>query len=62
MKVKGVVVDGLNKRQIGAMKKHARHHTQKHLRSMVSSMKRGKMSGAYWANKVKWSPSKTRRK
>ena len=23
---------------------------------------RGKMSGAYWANKVKWSPSKTRRK
>ena len=42
MKVKGVVVDGLNKRQIGAMKKPARHHTQKHLRSMVTSMKRGK--------------------
>ena len=42
MKVKGVVVDRLNKRQIGAMKKHARHHTQKHLRSMVTSMKRGK--------------------
>tara|TARA_R100000315_G_C5151258_1_gene86685 strand:+ start:147 stop:440 length:294 start_codon:yes stop_codon:yes gene_type:complete len=23
---------------------------------------RGKFSGAYWANKVKWSPSKTKRK
>tara|TARA_R100000353_G_scaffold148779_1_gene107232 strand:+ start:731 stop:904 length:174 start_codon:yes stop_codon:yes gene_type:complete len=42
MKVKGVNVDGLNKRQINAMRKHARHHTQKHLRSMVTSMKRGK--------------------
>ena len=42
MKVKGVVVDGLNKRQIGAMKKHARHHTLNDLRSMVTSMKRGK--------------------
>ena len=28
----------------------------------AKNIKRGKMSPAYWANKVKWSPSKTRRK
>ena len=28
----------------------------------AKNIARGKMSGAYWANKVKWSPSKTRRK
>lgn len=28
----------------------------------AKNIARGKMSGAYWANKVKWSPSKTKRK
>ena len=28
----------------------------------AKNIARCKMSGAYWANKVKWSPSKTRRK
>jgi len=42
MKIKGVTVTGLTKRQISAMRRHARHHTAKHLRSMVRSMKRGR--------------------
>tara|TARA_R100001015_G_C4632268_1_gene195609 strand:- start:1990 stop:2163 length:174 start_codon:yes stop_codon:yes gene_type:complete len=42
MKIKGVNVTGLTKRQISAMRKHARHHTAKHLRSMVRAMKRGR--------------------
>ncbi len=42
MKIKGVSVTGLTKRQISAMRKHARHHTAKHLRSMVRAMKKGK--------------------
>ena len=28
----------------------------------AKNIARGKMSGAYWANRVKWSPSKTRGK
>jgi|TARA_Y100000361_G_scaffold153474_1_gene175370 ferritin-like protein len=40
-KVKGVELSGLNKRQISAMRKHAKHHTAKHLRMMVSRMKKG---------------------
>lgn len=28
----------------------------------AKNIKRGKMSAAYWANKVKWSPSKTKEK
>jgi len=28
----------------------------------AKNIARGKMSGAYWANRVKWSPSKTRSK
>ena len=28
----------------------------------AKNIARGKMSGAYWANKVKWAPSKTKRK
>ena len=28
----------------------------------AKNIARGKMSGAYWANLVKWKPSKTRRK
>ena len=42
MKVKGVNVTGLNKRQVKAMRRHAKHHTRKHLRSMVTLMKRGR--------------------
>jgi|TARA_R100000654_G_scaffold40754_1_gene66843 hypothetical protein len=42
MKIKGVSVTGLNKRQISAMRRHARHHTAKHLRSMVRAMKKGR--------------------
>ena len=40
--VKGVNVSALNARQQGAMKRHAKHHTAKHLRSMVNAMKKGK--------------------
>lgn len=40
-KVKGVVVDGLTKRQISAMRRHSRHHTRKHLKAMVTAMKKG---------------------
>ena len=28
----------------------------------AKNIARGKMSGAYWANRVKWSPSKTKKK
>ena len=45
MKVKGVSVTGLNKRQVSAMRRHARHHTRKHLRSRVTSMRKGKPYG-----------------
>ena len=42
MKVKGVNVTGLNKRQVKAIRRHAKHHTRKHLRAMVTLMKRGR--------------------
>jgi len=42
VKIKGVSLKGLNKRQISAMKRHAKHHTAKHLRSMVTAMKKGR--------------------
>jgi hypothetical protein len=41
VKVKGVSVSSLNKRQQTAMKKHAKHHTAKHIKSMVAMMNRG---------------------
>tara|TARA_R110002020_G_scaffold113877_2_gene262029 strand:- start:3124 stop:3303 length:180 start_codon:yes stop_codon:yes gene_type:complete len=41
-KVKGVSVSGLTTRQASAMKKHSKHHTSKHLKSMVTAMKKGK--------------------
>jgi len=41
MKVKGVSVKGLNKRQISAMRRHSKHHTKKHLRAMVTAMRKG---------------------
>ena len=42
IKIKGVSMSGLNQRQIGAMKKHSKHHTVKHIKSMVSTIKSGK--------------------
>jgi len=41
-KVKNVNISMLNKRQQTAMKKHGKHHTAKHLKSMVGMMKKGK--------------------
>ena len=41
MKVKGVSLDGLTKRQQTAMARHSRHHTRKHLRAMVTAMRKG---------------------
>ena len=41
-KVKGIDISKFTKRQITAMKKHAKHHTVKHMKSMVNMMKRGK--------------------
>ena len=40
-KIKGVSMSGLNNRQQSAMKRHAKHHTAKHIKSMVTAMKRG---------------------
>ena len=40
MKIKNVSLTGLNKRQVNSMRRHARHHTAKHLRSMVQAMKK----------------------
>ena len=42
MKVKGVNAKGLTKRQVSAMRKHAKHHTKKHMASMRSAMRKGK--------------------
>ena len=39
-KIKGVSLGGLNKRQQTAMKRHGQHHTAKHLRVMVTAMKK----------------------
>ena len=42
MKIKGVNVGGLTKRQQMAMARHSRHHTRNHLRAMVTAMKKGR--------------------
>tara|TARA_R100000995_G_scaffold63390_1_gene32745 strand:- start:449 stop:622 length:174 start_codon:yes stop_codon:yes gene_type:complete len=42
MKIKGVSLAGLNARQMKAMRKHSKHHTAKHLRSMARAMKKGR--------------------
>lgn len=42
MKIKGVDLKGLTKRQVSAMRRHSKHHTAKHLKSMVRAMKKGK--------------------
>ena len=40
-RIKGVSITALNKRQQAAMSRHASHHTAKHLKVMVESMKKG---------------------
>jgi len=41
VKVKGVSINGLTTRQQQAMKKHAKHHTAKHLKDMKTRMSKG---------------------
>ena len=41
MKIKGVYVSSLNKRQQDTMKKHSKHHSKKHIQYMHNSIKRG---------------------
>ena len=41
MKVKGVDVSSLTKRQQQSMKKHSKHHSKKHMQYMYNSMRRG---------------------
>ena len=41
MKIKGVDVSSLNKRQQDTMKKHSKHHSKKHIQYMHNSIKRG---------------------
>ena len=41
VKIKGVDVSSLTKRQQDSMKKHSQHHTKKHMQYMLNSMKRG---------------------
>lgn len=36
------VIKGLNTRQKKTMRKHARHHSMKHMRAMASAMKKGR--------------------
>ena len=41
VKIKGVDVSSLTKRQQQSMKKHSKHHTKKHMEYMGNSMKGG---------------------
>jgi len=41
MKVKGVDLSKLTKRQQETMKKHSKHHSKKHIQYMKNSMLRG---------------------
>ena len=41
MKVKGIDMSSLTKRQQDSMKKHSQHHTKKHMQYMYNSMRRG---------------------
>ena len=41
MKVKGVDISSLTKKQQATMKKHSKHHSKKHMQYMYNSMKRG---------------------
>jgi|TARA_R110001632_G_scaffold108366_4_gene218268 hypothetical protein len=40
--IKGVSIASLNKRQQTSMSRHSKHHTAKHIKSMVASIKKGK--------------------
>ena len=40
MKVKGVDISSLTKRQQATMKKHSKHHSKKHMKYMYNSMTR----------------------
>ena len=40
--IKGADVSALTKRQQDTMKKHSKHHTSKHMKSMTAMMKKGK--------------------
>jgi hypothetical protein len=40
--IKGADVSALTKRQQDVMKKHSKHHTGKHMKSMTAMMKKGK--------------------
>ena len=40
--IKGVSLTALKKRQHTAMTKHSKHHTDKHIKSLVAHMKKGK--------------------
>tara|TARA_R100000995_G_C3362706_1_gene68136 strand:+ start:108 stop:281 length:174 start_codon:yes stop_codon:yes gene_type:complete len=41
MKIKGIDMSSLTKRQQDTMKKHSQHHTKKHMKYMLNSMNRG---------------------
>jgi len=41
VKIKGVDVSKLTKRQQDTMKKHAKHHTKKHIQYMTNSINKG---------------------
>tara|TARA_R100001443_G_scaffold52052_1_gene63805 strand:+ start:151 stop:324 length:174 start_codon:yes stop_codon:yes gene_type:complete len=41
MKIKGVDMSDLTKRQQQTMKRHSKHHTKRHMEYMRNSMKRG---------------------
>ena len=41
MKIKGVDMSSLTKRQQQTMKKHSQHHSKRHMEYMRNSMKRG---------------------
>ena len=41
MKIKGIDMSSLTKRQQDSMKRHSQHHTKNHMQYMLNSMKRG---------------------
>tara|TARA_R100000900_G_scaffold138884_1_gene118224 strand:+ start:221 stop:394 length:174 start_codon:yes stop_codon:yes gene_type:complete len=41
VKIKGIDMSGLTKRQQQTMKKHSQHHSKKHMQYMRNSMMRG---------------------
>ena len=45
VKVKGVNICSLNKRQQTSLQKHSEHHTKKHIQAMVDAMSNGATFG-----------------